>query len=71
MNINWTYGSSKGVITWNGEEASAPILLNGDSTGFLTADAGHSATNALKMVLRREFGLDMDLDQIDYEFTES
>jgi hypothetical protein len=65
--IKFTYGNTQGVITWNGAEASAPILLDGDSTGYQTADASHRLSTAVELVLSKAFGEHVDAAAVRYE----
>lgn len=62
--IYFRYGSTRGTISFNGGDASAPILLDGDSTGYQTADARHSLERAVQMVLERAFGGPVDLADV-------
>jgi hypothetical protein len=64
--IKFTYGSTSGVITWDGADASAPILLDGDSTGYQTADASHRLSNAVELVLSKAFGEHVDAGAVQY-----
>lgn len=65
--VKFTYGSTKGVITWNGADASAPILLDGDSTGYQTADASHRLETAVELVLSKAFGEHVDAAAVQYK----
>lgn len=65
--VKFTYGSTTGVITWDGSNAAAPILLDGDSTGLQTADARHNLSDAIELVLSKAFAEDVDMDDVKYE----
>lgn len=56
QNVKFTYGSTSGVISWDGARAEAPILLDGTPTGYETADARHNIEQAICLVLTKEFG---------------
>jgi hypothetical protein len=66
QNIKFTYGSTQGTLTWDGARAEAPILLDGDSTGFQTADANHRIESAFGLVLSMAFGEPVDGRSVEY-----
>lgn len=68
--IKFTCGSTKGVITFDGSQASAPILLDGGSTGFQTADARHRTEEAVRLVLSKAFDEEIDMDDVTYSEVE-
>jgi hypothetical protein len=45
--INITYGGETVTMTWDGANASAPILVDGETTPYQTADARHSTAKAV------------------------
>lgn len=51
-----TVGSDTITMTWNGAEATAPILLDGVATGYQTADARHDLERAAHLAVERAFG---------------
>ena len=71
QNVKFTYGSTTGVIGWDATRSEAPILLDGDSTGFNTADAGHSFERALGLVLSQAFDTHIDGRDVDFEAVEA
>lgn len=50
--IKITYGTESVVMSWDGAQASAPILADGDSTPYQTADARHRTALAVALVCR-------------------
>jgi hypothetical protein len=66
-NVKFTYGSTSGVIGWDGARAEAPILLDGVETGYQTADASHDLETAVGLVLSKAFGEDVDLSDVSIE----
>lgn len=53
--IEITYGETV-VMQWDGAQASAPILVDGDSTGYQTADARHRTEEAVRLVCAKMWG---------------
>jgi hypothetical protein len=67
QNVKFTYGSTSGVIGWDGARAEAAILLDGEPTGFATADAAHSFERSLGLVLSKAFSETVDGRDVDFE----
>lgn len=51
-----TYGDSKITMEWDGAQASAPILIDGESTPYQTADARHSTGAAVRLAAEYAWG---------------
>lgn len=54
--IRITYGSDVVIMAWHGAEASAPILADGQHTGYQTADARHRTSAAVRLVCGQQWG---------------
>lgn len=50
--VKITYGSDTVMMEWDGSQASAPILLDGESTPYQTADARHRTDLAVALMCR-------------------
>lgn len=61
--IRITYGDDVCTMTWDGVQASAPILLDGVSTGYQTADARHRVGEAVRLVAGRQWGTVYDTQE--------
>ena len=47
--IRITYGSDMATMEWDGAQASAPIVVNGEPTQYQTADARHRTDSAVRL----------------------
>ena len=61
-------------MTWDPTQSAAPIKLDGQETGFQTADAKHSTKQAVRLVLRAPCaadGVSVDdvWDDVEYHAT--
>lgn len=48
-----TYGDDSITMSWDGAQASAPILVDGTETQYRTADARHRTCRAVLLVARQ------------------
>lgn len=54
--VRITYAGETVTMTWDGAQASAPILVDGDATGYQTADARHRTGAAVRLACSRVWG---------------
>lgn len=52
-NIVIKFGSDTVTMSWDGAQASAPILVDGEPTGYQTADARHRTADAVRLAAGR------------------
>lgn len=61
--IRITYGDDVCTMTWSEAQASTPILLDGVSTGYQTADAHHRVGEAARLVAGKRWGTVYDTQE--------
>lgn len=52
-NVTIKFGSDTVTMSWDGAQASAPILVDGEHTGYQTANARHRTAEAVRLAAGR------------------